>query len=106
MEDGKKLWKKYCSFLDKSFSEQVEHSERKKEEYFDKWKRTKMAEQLCPEGVKKFEDIPITTYEDYPIIHEFGKKMEELEKTVPRRRGERLWNYYDRIGKQVAPMLE
>jgi hypothetical protein len=106
MNEGRELWKEYCGFLDKSFSEQVEYNEKKKEEHFEKWKNTKMAKHICPEGVTKFEDIPITTYKDYPILHEFGKKMEELEKIVPRKKGERLWDYYDRIGKQAAPMLD
>ncbi|MBA7714125.1 hypothetical protein ES703_123141 [subsurface metagenome] len=106
MNEGRKLWEKYCGFFDKSFSEQVEYSEKKREEYFEKWKNTKMARQLCPEGVTKFENIPITTYKDYPILYKFGKKMEELESTVPRKKGERLWDYYDRIGKQAAPMLD
>ncbi len=105
MNEGRELWKKYCGFFDKSFSEQVEYNEKKREEYFEKWKNSKMAKQLCPEGVEKFEDIPITTYKDYPILYKFGKKMEELERTVPRKKGERLWDYYDRIAKQAAPML-
>ncbi len=106
MNEGRELWKEYCGFFDKKFSEQVEYNEKKKEEHFEKWKSTKTAKQLCPEGVTKFEDIPITTYKDYPILHEFGKKMEELERTVPRKKGECLWDYYDRIGKQAAPMLD
>jgi len=106
MSEGKELWEKYCGFLDKSFSEQVEYSEKKKKEYFEKWKNTKMAKQLCPEGVQKLEDVPLTTYEDYPILHEFGKRMEELEKTVPRKKGELSWDYYTRIGARAAPTLE
>jgi len=106
MKEGKDLWKKYCTFFEKDFSEQLEYNERKMEEYFEKWKSTKTAKQLCPEGVTKFEDIPITTYEDYPILREFGKKMEHLSKTVPRIEGESLWDYWIRIGKQAASMLD
>jgi len=106
MNEGRELWKEYCGFLDKSFSEQVEYSEKKKEEHFEKWKHTKTANHICPEGVTKFEDIPITTHKDYPILHEFGEKMEHLSQTVPREKEERLWDYWDRIGKQAAPMLE
>jgi len=106
MNEGKELWKKYCGFFDKSFSEQVKYREKKKEEYFEKWKNTKMAKQLCPEGVEKFEDIPITTYKDYPILREFGKKVEHLSSTVPRKKDELLWDYYDRIGKQATSVLE
>lgn len=106
MSEGRELWKKYCGFFDKSFSEQVEYNERKKKEYFERWKKTKMAKQLCPEGVEKFEDIPLTTYDNYPILHEFGKKIEKLEKTVPRGKKELLCDYYDRIGRQASPMLD
>ena len=106
MNEGRELWKEYCGFLDKSFSEQIEYSEKKKDEFFEKWKHTKTASHICPEGVTKFEDIPITTYKDYPILHEFGKNMEELERTVPRKKGESWWDYYDRIGRQAAPMLD
>jgi len=106
MNEGRDLWQKYCGFFDKDFSEQVKYSEKKKEEYFRKWKKTKMAKQLCPKGARVFEDIPLTTYDDYPILHKFGKKIEKLEKTVPRNKGELWWDYYDRIGRQVSPMLD
>ncbi|MBU4190293.1 MAG: GH3 auxin-responsive promoter family protein [Candidatus Thermoplasmatota archaeon] len=106
MKQSADLWKKYCSFFEKDFSEQLEYNEKKKEEYFKKWKNTKMTKQLCPKGVEKFEDVPLTTYGDYPILHEFGREIEKLERTVPRRKGELLWDYYDRISKQVAPMLD
>lgn len=105
MNEGKELWEKYCGFFDKSFSEQVQYNERKKEDYFEKWKGTKTAKQLCPKGVQKFENVPLTTYEDYPILQGFGKAIEKLEKTVPRRKGELLWDYYDRIRREVSSML-
>ncbi len=106
MGEGEELWRKYCAFLDKPFAEQVEYNERKLKEYFKRWKQTKMAKQLCPEGVKRFKDVPLTTYYDYPILHEFGAKVERLTKTVPRKKGELLWEYYDRIGRKAAPMLD
>ena len=80
MGDDEDLWKKYCSFFDKDFSEQVEYSEKKLDEHFKKWQNTNTAKQLCPKGVKKFENVPLTTYDDYPILHEFGKKIEGLER--------------------------
>ncbi|MDH5443148.1 MAG: GH3 auxin-responsive promoter family protein, partial [Hadesarchaea archaeon] len=104
--EGEELWKKYCSFFDKPFSEQVEYNERKLKEYFKRWKQTKMAKQLCPKGVRRFKDVPLTTYDDYPILHEFGKRIEKLEKTVPRKKGELLWNYYGRIGTHAATILD
>ncbi len=106
MNEGRELWQKYCGFFDKSFSEQVKYSEKKKEEYFKKWKSTKMARQLCPKGAKVFEDIPLTTYDDYPVLHKFGQRMEELEEAVSRNEGELWWDYYDRIGRQAASILD
>jgi hypothetical protein len=106
MDEGRELWEKYCGFFDKSFSEQVAYSERQKQELFEKWKHTKAAKHLCPGGVERFEDIPLTTYDDYPILREFGKEVEALSERVPRGKDESLWDYYDRISKQVAPMLD
>jgi RecG-like helicase len=74
--EGEELWKKYCSFFDKPFSEQVEYNNDQMEKYFAKWKKTKIAKKLCPKGVKKLEDVPLTTYDDYPILHEFGEHSE------------------------------
>lgn len=106
MKPGEVLWKKYCSFFDKDFSEQLEQNEKKKEEYFKKWKNTKMAKLLCPHGVEKFEDVPLTSYEDYPILHEFGKKMNELCESIHRKKGELCYDYYNKIGKQAAAILD
>ena len=110
-KEGEALSNKYCSFFDKDFSEQVEYNENKMQEYFKKWKNTKLAKQLCPKGMKtkgfkKLEDVPLTDYSDYKILHKFGKEIEKLEKTVPRNNGELWLGYYDRISKQVAPMLD
>jgi len=104
--EGEELWKKYCSFFDKPFSEQVEYSEGQAKEWFKKWNQTKMAKQLRYKKVKRLEDIPPTDYSDYLILREFGAKMQKLSETVPRKEGELLHNYYDRIGKMASPMLD
>ncbi len=106
MGEGEELWKEYCSFLDKPFSEQLEYSRQKRDEYFKKWRQTKMAAKLCPNGVAKFEDVPLTSYEDYPVLQEFGAKMETLRNTVSRTPGELWWDYYLRLSKQAAPILD
>jgi len=106
MNEGRVLWDKYCGFLDKTFSEQVAYNERQKQELFKEWRHTKAAKHLCPDGVEKFEDIPLTTYDDYPILREFGGEVEHLREKVPRGKDESLWDYYDRISRQVAPMLD
>lgn len=106
MKEGRELWEKYCGFFDKTFTEQVAYNEKQKEELFEGWKHTKAAKHLCPDGVERFEDIPLTTYDDYPILREFGKEVEDLSERVPRGKEESLWDYYDRISRQVAPMLD
>jgi len=106
MSEGEELWKGYCSFLDRPFSEQLEYSLQKRDEYFKRWQQTKMAAKLCPGGVGKFEDVPLTNYEDYSILQEFGAKMENLRNTVPRAAGELWWDYYLRLGKQAASVLD
>ena len=93
MDEGKALWAKYCGFFDKPFSEQVTYNEKQNQEFFDEWKNTKAAKHLCPEGAERFEDIPLTTYDNYPILREFGKKMEQLSETTPRGKEESLWDY-------------
>ncbi len=106
MNEGTDLWKKYCAFYDHDFAWQMEYNERRLRQYFKKWKNTKTAKHLCPKGVKSFEDVPLTTYDDYPVLHKFGEEISRLEKTEPRRKGELLLEYYDRIGKQAAPLLD
>ena len=108
MSDKGDLWEKYCSFLEKPFHEQVEYSEGQMKKYFEKWKKTKTARYLMKKYQKNFEkleDAPLTTYEDYPILHEFGAKMDELVAKKPRKKGERFFDYYSRLFDEVKPML-
>ncbi|MGC8816835.1 MAG: hypothetical protein ACP5PX_03385 [Candidatus Hadarchaeum sp.] len=106
MGEGEDLWKEHCSFLEKPFSEQLEINLQSRDEYFKRWQKTKMAAKLCPNGVKGFEEVPLTTYEDYTILHDFGEKVEQLSRTIPREKEELWWDYYLRIGRMAAPMLD
>jgi len=106
MENERGLWGKYCGFLDKSFSDQVAYAEEQKKELFEQWKRSRAAKHLCPEGIQQFEDIPLTTYDDYPILREFGEELEHLREKTPLRKNEYHWDYWDRISRQIAPMLD
>ncbi|MGQ9787717.1 MAG: hypothetical protein ACUVQM_00135 [Candidatus Hadarchaeaceae archaeon] len=106
MDEGQQLWKDHCSFLEKPFSEQLEINLQNRDEYFKRWQMTKIASKLRSQGVKSFEEIPLTNYEDYPILHEFGEKVQLLSRTVPRQEGELWWDYYQRISQMVAPILE
>ena len=105
MGEGRYLWQKYCSFFDQDFEEQLQYNFIKRDHHFSQWKKSRTAESLSSE-IDDFEDIPLTGYEDYPILHKFGEKLEKLSQTIPRENGELSWEYYQRISKQVAPLLE
>jgi len=100
------LWKTYCSFLDKDFNEQLLWNEKYLLEYFKDWKNTKMAKQLCPNKLESFEDIPVTTYSDYPIMHEFDMRLNELTEKIPREKKEQYCDYYDKLSRQIIDMCD
>jgi len=109
MSGERELWDKYCSFLEKPFSEQIAYSEERLKKYFEKWKETKTARTLMKKTRKKFEkfkDVPLTTYADYPILHKFGAKIDALVAKKPRKRGERLFNYYSKLFSKLKPMFD
>jgi len=100
------LWKKYCSFFEKSYADQLEYNTQTMKEHFNLWKQTKTAKQLCASDPKKIEDAPVTTYSDYPILHEFGRRLDETILKSPREQDELLSNYFKRICRSTSPMLE
>jgi phenylacetate-coenzyme A ligase PaaK-like adenylate-forming protein len=102
----KNLWKRHCSELVKPFPDQVEYNQQALSSHFARWKETKLAKHLCPDGVERFEDIPLTTYQDYPILHEFRRRIEAEEQSTPRNPGEGSWDYYQRISHPVAKELD
>jgi len=99
-------WREFCRFFDKPFADQLKLNEKQKQDFLTAWRQTRAAEHFCPDGVDVFENIPLTTYEDYPILHEFGNVIEQLSISVPQDKEEDLWDYYLRLGKQAAPMLK
>lgn len=108
LNEERELWDKYCSFLEKPFFEQITYCEERLKKYFEKWNKTKTARSLMRRFQKKFErfeDVPPTTYGDYSILHRFGAKMDALIINRPRKKGERLFNYYSRLFSELKPML-
>ncbi|MEM2714226.1 MAG: GH3 auxin-responsive promoter family protein [Candidatus Bathyarchaeia archaeon] len=104
----KEIWNKYCSFLEKPFFEQIAYSEGIIKENFEKWKKTKTAQYLMKKyGVKieKFEDIPLTTYGDYPVLQEFALKIETMIARKPRGR-ERFFDYYSKLFAELKPTVD
>jgi hypothetical protein len=96
------LWREYCGFYEKPFEQQLEINEALLKEHLARWGRTPQAKTLCPNGFQTINDIPVTGYSDYPVLLEFKKRIERLEKTSPRMPGELYWDYYERIGRIAA----
>lgn len=106
MEKKESLWEKYCSFYDMDFDEQLEYNREMRDRHFEKWKKTKTADLLLPKGATEFKDIPITTYDDYPMLHRFGRKMEEKIANTPKPEGMSWREYYDRISQGLKGWIE
>ena len=70
------------------------------------WMQNRAAEHFCPKGLDVLENIPLTTYEDYLILKEFGNVTKQLSNSISQGKEEALWDYYMRLGKQAAPMLD
>jgi hypothetical protein len=103
---GSDLWKKYCSFYEKLFSEQFEYNKQRMNEYFEKWKKTDLAKMMCKDTPQSCIDAPITTYNDYPMLTEFGQKITEVTEKNPRRSDELLGDYYMRVSRQAGSMFD
>ncbi|RJS91062.1 hypothetical protein CW705_04470 [Candidatus Bathyarchaeota archaeon] len=99
------LWKRYCSIYEKDFSEQLDYNRKRMEQYFRKWKETVLAKTLCKDDIKRFRDVPITTYSDYPMLSEFGRKIAYIIERNPKRKGELFKDYYDRITQEIGASL-
>ncbi len=98
-------WRQYCGFFEQPFEKQLEQNEAFMKEHLQRWAQTAQAKSLCPNGFASIDDIPITTYSDYPVLLEFKSRIEALEKSWPRMPGELCWDYYDRIGREAAKPL-
>lgn len=100
---GIDLWKEYCSFNEKDFSEQIEYNNREKDKYFEKWKKTDLAKILG--RPREFSETVITKYSDYPMLHEFGCEISNAIKRIPRKQRESIKDYYDRISVSCGSKL-
>lgn len=96
------LWKKYCSFYEKDLSEQMDYNRKRMDASFRKWKKTDLGKMLCQKSIRRFQDVPLTAYDDYAMLDEFGRKIVEAIRRNPRRKGELFREYYDRIGREIG----
>jgi len=104
---GEDLWKRYCGFIEKDFSEQIEYNENKLKEQLKRWMKTKTAKDILKDKkIEKIDDVPLTEIEDYKIIDYFGKTIEKEIAKNPRRK-EELWiDYYTRISERVKEVIK
>jgi len=103
--DKSGLWKDYCSFYEKRFSDQIESNRKRMERLFEKWKKTALCRALCQETPHSIKDVPVTTYGDYPMLSEFGRRMTSLRDKTPRIREELSDDYYNRISHEMGSSL-
>jgi hypothetical protein len=102
---GNSLWKRYCSFSEKPFSEQMEYNTKQIELYFHKWKNTDIAKMTGHEIPKKLQDVPVTTYDNYPMLVEFSRKIDDAVKRKPKKQGELFKSYYEHITREIGSSL-
>jgi len=100
------LWKKYCVFYEKSFSEQLVYNKERMKRYFEKWRKTVLAKKLSCVDAKSFKDVPITVYSDYSMLVDFENRIADVVRKNPRRKDELLWQYYMRIGRKAGAFLD
>ena len=102
---GNSLWKRYCSFSEKPFSEQMEYNTKQIELYFHKWKNTDIAKMTGHEIPKKLQDVPVTTYDNYPMLVEFSRKIDDAVKRKVKKQGELFKSYYEHITREIGSSL-
>ncbi len=105
MEKGDDLWYSFCSFYEKDFSIQLEKSEELFKKHFNRWSGTKTAKQVCSQKPNFMDDIPVTSYEDYPILHTLGKHMESILGRRPKPNGITWHSYYRSLEEKTKSIF-
>lgn len=100
------LWKKFCSGYETDFSTQFDDNEKRMEQYFEKWRKTDLAKIILQGEYQNFRTVPITKYDDYFMLNEFGDKIEASLKRNPKQHGELNKYYYDRICNEIEIDLD
>lgn len=106
MTTNSSLWEKYCSLYEESFPEQMDYNRKRMKLYFQRWKKTALAKSICRIKPKGFKEVPITTYSDYPVLSDFGRRISRVTDRNPRKKGELFSKYYDRIGEEIGHQLD
>lgn len=106
MNEDDCIWDEYCRFYERDFQEQLEYNRKRKEEHFKKWKETKTAKYICDGNINDFEKVPITTYDDYPILKKFSRFMERKTEKLDKSEDELWWDYYSRFEEEAQELFD
>jgi hypothetical protein len=100
------LWNKYCKFYNKSFEEQIEYNESRMKNYFKKWRKSYLAKLLCKKSPEILKEVPLTTYSDYEMLHDFGSCVDRIISKKARGKEEFLKDYYCRTTSELGSSLD
>jgi hypothetical protein len=103
--DEKALYEQSCGFFEKSFAYQYEENLKRLQEHLQRWKETVTYKRLAPTA-ERLEQIPLTDYHDYREMVEFGTTLESFIQQEPKKEGELLADYYYRLTKKIAHIVE
>jgi hypothetical protein len=101
----KELYNQTCGFFLKDFHQQFEINQQLLKEHFEAWKKTESFRKIAP-NARSIDDVPLTTYEDYPQFADFAAEIEELRLRVPRERNELFAEYYSRLTDQLSHLVK
>ena len=103
--DEKTLYQQTCSFFEKSFAYQYEENLKRLQEHLQRWKETVTYKRLAP-AAEQIEQIPLTDYQDYQEMADFGAAIQTLIQQDPKKQNELLADYYDRLAKKISYVVE
>lgn len=83
----------------------MEYNTKQIELYFHKWKNTDIAKMTGHEIPKKLQDVPVTTYDNYPMLVEFSRKIDDAVKRKAKKQGELFKSYYEHITREIGSSL-
>jgi hypothetical protein len=100
------LWNEYCKLLDMDFKKRLEYYEEKLNTHLSKWKDSKTARRICKGEFRKLEDVSPTTYDDYPVLLEFGEKMDKLYTTRKKAKGVSWLEHIRELEREPSMILD
>ena len=105
MLDEKTLYEQTCSFFERKFAYQFEHNVQQLQEHLERWQNTLTRKRLAT-TVEQTDQIPLTDYHDYQEMVKFGSALQDLVQQEPKKENELLAEYYCRLAKSIAYIVE